>query len=176
VTARVSVVIWLVLVWLALWEDPRPANVLSGLVIASVLVWWSPPWATTRSGRLRPLAALSFLVYFLRKLVEANLIVAWEVITPGTDRVREAIVAVPVSLASDGLVTLVANAISLTPGTLTVEVDRHPTILYVHVLHLRDVEAVRAEVLELELRAVRAFGSDAAIEAAEEHHRRAVEA
>jgi multicomponent Na+:H+ antiporter subunit E len=57
----------------------------------------------------------------------------------------------------------VADAVSLTPGTLTLEVQREPLILYVHVLHLRSVEDVRRDVRRLELDAVRAFGSAEAL-------------
>jgi multicomponent Na+:H+ antiporter subunit E len=56
------------------------------------------------------------------------------------------------------VVTLVANAVSLTPGTLTLELDRPGNILYVHVLHLRDLESVRRDVRSLEALVVRAFG------------------
>jgi multicomponent Na+:H+ antiporter subunit E len=54
----------------------------------------------------------------------------------------------------------VADAVTLTPGTLTVEVRREPVpVLYVHVLHLRAVEDVRADVHRLRDLAERAFGS-----------------
>jgi multicomponent Na+:H+ antiporter subunit E len=107
-------------------------------------------------------ATVRFLAYFLAKLVEASVVVAVEVATP-RNRIRTGIVAVPLRGASDALVTLVADAVTLTPGTLTLEVGRQPPTLYVHVLHLRDVEAVRREIRHLEVLAVRAFGSPAAL-------------
>ena len=63
---------------------------------------------------------------------------------------------------SDDVVTLVANSITLTPGTLTVDVHRDESgvTLYVHGMYTRDVEAVRRDVLRLEALALRAFGSD----------------
>jgi multicomponent Na+:H+ antiporter subunit E len=66
-------------------------------------------------------------------------------------------------VASDGIVTVVANAVTLTPGTLTVDVhepgDDTPPTIYVHVLQFDDVESVRRDVLRLEQLAVRAFGT-----------------
>lgn len=156
---------WLVVVWVALWEDVSWANVLGGLVVAGGLVVVFPLRPARRQGRIRVWPALRFAVYFLWKLVEASAIVAWEVVTP-RNRINEGIVAVPIHGVSDALVTVVANAISLTPGTLTLEVDEEPAVLYVHVLHLHDIEAVRRDVQRLERLAIAAFGPDEAVRAA----------
>ncbi|CAN5526212.1 Na+/H+ antiporter subunit E [soil metagenome] len=156
---------WLTFMWVALWGSATPANVLSGLVAAAVLLAIFP--AGTRRSRsyvLRPAKILRFLGYFVWKLVEANLILAWEVITP-RNRINEGIVAVPLRGCSDGLVTVVANTITLTPGSLTLEVAGEPPVLYVHVLHLHDIEAVRRDVVKLEALIVSAFGSPQAIAA-----------
>ncbi|CAN5899339.1 Na+/H+ antiporter subunit E [soil metagenome] len=155
--------VWLLAVWLFLWEDLSFANVMSGSLVATAILLAFLPRKAERRGRFRPLAALKFLGYFQWKLAEASLIVAWEIVTP-RNRINEGIVAVPIRHFSDALTTLLANAISLTPGTLTIEVDREATVLYVHVLHLRSVEEVRRDVDKLEIMAVRAFGSAAAIQ------------
>ncbi|HEX2063013.1 MAG TPA: Na+/H+ antiporter subunit E [Acidimicrobiales bacterium] len=154
--------VWLVLVWVALWEDLSPASVLGGLVTAGALMAGFRLRHAAASSTLRPLGAVRFVAYFLWKLVEASAVVAWEVVTP-SDRIKEGIVAVPVRGISDALITVVANAISLTPGTLTLEVDREPTTLYVHVLHLHDIEAARRDIRHLEALAIRAFGSADAV-------------
>ena len=154
-------VVWLVAVWLALWSEVSFANVVSGLVVALVMVGLFDTW---RTGEFvfRPLRALKFLGYFLFKLVEASLVVARTVIRP-RDRIHSGIVAVPLSGCSDALATLIADAISLTPGTLTLEVRRDPLTLFVHVLHVDDVEEVRREVRTLEVLAVEAFGTAEAL-------------
>jgi multisubunit Na+/H+ antiporter MnhE subunit len=59
----------------------------------------------------------------------------------------------------------VANVLALTPGTMPIEVTRTPPVIYVHVLHLHDVEAVRRDIRTLSALAVRAFGSDSAVDA-----------
>jgi multicomponent Na+:H+ antiporter subunit E len=79
------------------------------------------------------------------------------------DRIRTAIVAVPLRGCSDAVVTLIADAISLTPGTLTVEVRREPLTLYVHALDVRDVGVLQGEVRTLEVLAVKAFGDEDAL-------------
>lgn len=160
-------VLWLAAVWVALWGELNAANALGGLLVGGVLVGAFPRHRSPLRWRLRPLPAVRFAAVFFRDFVEANFVVAWEVITPNNESVNEGIVAIPLTGASDGIVTIVANAISLTPGTLTLEVRRDPTVLYVHVMHLREIEDVRRDVLQLELLALRAFGSDDAIAEAE---------
>jgi multicomponent Na+:H+ antiporter subunit E len=163
IAGRVLLTAWLVVVWVALWGPVTTATVAGGLAVAAGVQLAVPAGARRRTGFVvRPVAAVRFLAYFVAKLVEASVVVAVEVATPRS-RIRTGIVAVPLRGASDGLVTLVADAVTLTPGTLTIEVGRNPPTLYVHVLHLRDIEAVRREVRHLEVLAVRAFGSPAAL-------------
>lgn len=167
--ARLPALGWLLLVWVALWEDASPATLASGAAVGTTLLVLFPLGGERRPPRVRPVAAARFAGYFLWKLLEANLVVAWEVITPSNAGVTEGIVRVPVTGASDAVVTLVANALSLTPGTLTIEVERNPTALYVHVLHLRSVERTRRDVMRLEELALAAFGSVESIRGARRH-------
>lgn len=148
---------WLLAVWMLLWGDVTPANVLTGLAVAVAVIAIA---GSRRSGQVivRPVAVLRLAVHFAVHLVIATAIVAWEVVTPRT-RIRTGIVAVPLHGCSDAVATLIADVISLTPGTLTVEVDPDPLTLYVHVLHLRDVDKVRRDVRRIEVLAVRAFGT-----------------
>lgn len=159
---------WLTFVWVALWGDLTLANVVGGALVATVLLVVFPDVGPRPGATFRPIAALRFFVYFSYKLVEANAVVAWEVLTPNNEGVHEGIVAVPVTGASDAVITLVANAISLTPGTLTLEVQHDPPMLFVHVLHLRSIAKTRAEVHRLEGLALAAFGDAAALQAHEE--------
>ena len=149
-----ALVIWLTLVWALLWGDLGIASLLSGLAVAVFVVLVARPTGIRgiQLTSFHPLSAVVFAGYFLAQLVKSNLQVAWEVITPGSN-VNRAIISVPMHVATDGLVTVVGNAITLTPGTLTVDVrgngDGRPPVLYVHVLHFVDVESTRRDVLRL---------------------------
>lgn len=156
-SARVPFALWLVFVWVALWGDFTPGNAVGGVLVATALLVMFPDAGPSGRFAVRPFAALHFLGHFIYKLVEANAVVAWEVITPNNEGVNEGIVAVPVTGASDAVVTILANAISLTPGTLTLEVRDDPPMLFIHVLHLRSIEQTRADVKRLETLARRAF-------------------
>lgn len=150
---------WLAVVWVVLWRDLTLANLVSGVVIAGVVLLVFPLRHGGTHARVRPVAVIGFLGYFLWKLLVSNVIVARAILAPRA-RVHTGIVAVPTTPHSDLVVTLVANAISLTPGTLSIEVRRDPATLYVHVLDLRDLDKVRADIDDLQRRLVRAIGSD----------------
>lgn len=157
----------LVVIWVLLWGTVTPANVLSGVVVATFLVWVIDD---ARHGLHRPSVRIIPIARFvgrvLAQVARANLVLAREVVTRGT-AIRTGIVVVPLPLCSDGLLTVIANTMALTPGTMPVYLDRDPTTLHVHVLHLDDVDQVRLDVQELSELAVRAFGSDEAIRALE---------
>jgi multicomponent Na+:H+ antiporter subunit E len=152
-----TAIAWSVVVWSALWVDLSPANVLAGVLVGLVTIWLVPLRRPERVVPIRPVAALYFAFYFLWSLVKASAIVAWEVVTP-RNRIHQGIVAVPLTTHSPGLITVIGNSISLTPGTLTLEIRQEPPTLYVHVLHLRTLEDVRADIHRLERIVLRAFG------------------
>jgi multicomponent Na+:H+ antiporter subunit E len=165
VTRVPALVLWLVVLWVGLWGSITWANVLGGVAVAvGVLLvarYYDPD--DDRPVRVRPQWALVYAAVFLVLLVRSNLQLARQVLTP-RPAYRSAIVAVPLHVDSPGLVTLIANSVTLTPGTLSIEVldgaDGRP-VLYVHALDARDPDAVRGDVWFLERYAARAFGSPA---------------
>ena len=151
--------LWLTVVWVGLWGSVTAANVLGGVAVALLLATALPLTEVPTAAVVRPLALLRFLAFFAVDLVRSSLQVAALVLAPRR-ALRQAVVAVPVRGASDSLLTLLANAISLTPGTLTLEVDRPGSTLYVHVIDVGEgVEAVRADLLHVERLAILAVGS-----------------
>ena len=159
---RVSgVLLWITVLWVLLWGNLSVANVVSGLTVA-VVVLAVARLPRTSSGvsrsRLAPLAALHFAGFFLYKLFEANIFLAWEIVTP-KNRINTGIVEVPLRTESNVATMIVANVITLTPGSLVLEAIGSPPVLYVNVLHLHDLERVRRDLLRIEELSVRAFGS-----------------
>jgi multicomponent Na+:H+ antiporter subunit E len=160
--AHVVLLGWLTAVWVALWGSFTAANVLGGLLVATVLLLLLPLPETPHEGGVRPVALLRLVLVFFWELVKASVTVVRQVLQPRA-RLRQAVIAVPVVGMSDRLLTLLANVISLTPGTLALEVDRPRATLYVHVLNVADtpgaVDDVRASILRLERLAILALGS-----------------
>lgn len=160
---RVSgLVIWLTVLWLLLWGDVSVANVLSGLAVSvAILVLARLPRVVTRgddTARVHPLWTLWFIGYVFVKLVESTFLLAWEILTPTND-INTGVVAVPLRTESRIAMMVTANVITLTPGTMTIDAVGSPTVLYVNVLHLADIDEVRRDLLKIEELSVRAFGS-----------------
>ena len=173
-----AIMAWLTALWIMLWGDLSWANLLGGIAVAAlvVLVARLDP-ASLRPTYFHPHWAIAYLLVLGWQLLLSNLRLAVEILTPG-DGTHTAIIAVPIRGGSDAVVNLVANSITLTPGTMTMDVRRHErdefdydgdgivdemtagATLYVHCLYGEDVEAVKYQVLKLEELALRAFGSD----------------
>jgi multicomponent Na+:H+ antiporter subunit E len=116
---------------------------------------------------VRPLPLLVFAGHFVLDLVVSAAQVAWQALRPGSQR-KSAIVQVQLRTDSDLLLTMVAEALSLVPGSLVLDLDREERTVTVHLLHVRDrehVERERADVLVVEDRLIRAFGSREDLEA-----------
>jgi len=148
----------LVLIWVLLWRDAGAGVWLVGVFVAALIEWTRRQRRT--SARINLRGSLIFLGRYAWTVILSTARVAWEVITPRNDQIREAIVAVPMRSNLMPAALLVANAISYTPGSLTVELTEDPLILYVHVLHFESVAAVREEVAELERLVVGALGEE----------------
>lgn len=158
----------LVVIWVLAWGSPSPANVLGGLAVAALLMVIAPDtWPPRHRARIRPVAIARLAVYVVVKAIESNFVITREILARRS-RIHTGVVAVPLPECSDGLITLVANLMALTPGTMPLEVTRGPTVMYIHVLRLDDVEATRAEIRHLATLAYRAFGSEAAVAALDE--------
>ncbi|WP_426571410.1 Na+/H+ antiporter subunit E [Aquihabitans sp. McL0605] len=163
---RAVIGVWLVVMWLLLWGDLNLANLLGGIAVSAFLVVVFPPDDTNDDPIvIRPVKAVSFLLWFAWALIVTNVAVAKEVLLPSSrSDINPAVVACSLRTGSGRLATLVANAITLTPGTLTIDARNRPAVLYVHVLAFESIEATRAEVADLERRVVAAFGTAAEVE------------
>jgi multicomponent Na+:H+ antiporter subunit E len=89
---------------------------------------------------------LRFVVYFFWELLIANLRVARDVLRPGPLRMKPRVVAVPLEKCGDVEVTLLANVLSLTPGTLSLDVSGDHCVLFVHAIHAPDAGQTRRQI------------------------------
>ncbi|HLV36016.1 MAG TPA: Na+/H+ antiporter subunit E [Spirillospora sp.] len=135
----------LALAWAALTGRLTPENLLGGFVLGYALLALSRRALGCTSYVTKVPQVISFAAYFLVQLVTANLRVAVEVLTPG-QQMRPAIVAVPLDIRRDLEITLLANLITLTPGTLSLDVSSDKRVLYVHSMYVTDIEAFRREI------------------------------
>ena len=97
---------------------------------------------TGLDASLRPLPyAVMYLATFVWELLTANVDVAYRVLAPSMP-INPAVVEVPLRVESDLAITTIANSITLTPGTLTMDHDPTRNVLYVHSIDGSDRDAV----------------------------------
>ena len=100
-------------------------------------------------GYLRALFwGVIFLLYLLWQIVLSNIILAWLIIQP-KPKLDPGIIGVPLSLTTGLEITMLASAITLTPGTISVDLgvdSEGSNILFVHNLTVQDPEAYRVSV------------------------------
>jgi multicomponent Na+:H+ antiporter subunit E len=164
---QLPLLVWLVLVWNLLWGTWSWANLISGVLLALVVTSLLPLPPVVGGVRLRPLGLARFLGYFLVDLVRSAAQVAWLTVRPGGIS-RSAIIRVQLRTDSDLLLTVIAESVTLVPGSIVIDLDRQERVLVLHVLHVvdaADLERRRAAVLADEARVVRAFGTDEEIAA-----------
>lgn len=136
-------------VWCFLAGGVTLANFLVGLVMAWVILrLFRPffPWRPSIVHSLRKLPAFgNYVLHFLRELIRANLQVAYLVLHPRMP-IRPGIIAYRTRHTTPLGITLLANSITLTPGTLTMDVDPEERILYIHTLDVPDPETVAKSI------------------------------
>jgi multicomponent Na+:H+ antiporter subunit E len=161
VIARLPSVLWLTLVWVLLWGTFTPASIVGGVVVAVVVTaLFRLPLAPDRLP-LRPLRLLGLLLFLVYDLVVSGAEVSWQVLRHGA-RARGAIMAVPLISSSDLVVTAMANALSLSPGTMALQIDHDHDVWYVYALGPRDragVEKARRRVVDMQRRVLGALGT-----------------
>jgi multicomponent Na+:H+ antiporter subunit E len=120
-------------------------NFIEGLIIGYIILWVSKAALGGSKYFKKIPKAISFFFYFVKELIVANLKVAFDIVTP-KDYMQPGIVAVPLDAETDMEITLLANLITLTPGTLSLDVSKDKKVLYIHTLYLDDTEKFRAEI------------------------------
>ena len=88
---------------------------------------------------------LSLIPLFVKELILSALRVAWLAVRPGMN-IRPAIIAYPLTVTTDAQITLLANMITLTPGTLSVDVSDDRKWLYVHAIDVASKEALIGDI------------------------------
>ncbi|MDQ5861115.1 MAG: Na+/H+ antiporter subunit E [Actinomycetota bacterium] len=164
---ELPLLVWLVIVWGALWQDFSPGNLLFGALLAVLVarMFYLPP--VELSGRFNILHAVPFAVRFLGRVAAASIEVMYLATVRGP-RVINAVVAVPLRSHQDLMVTATGHVISLIPGSLVVEVDRSTSTLYLHALNVsspEEVENLRREVRSIEAGLIRIMGTREELEA-----------
>lgn len=142
----------LAVLWAALTGNFSAANLVVGLLLGySVLAFGLRQLPGFAAYTARVPKVIRLAGYVILDLVRSNLRVAYDVLTPRY-HMRPGVVGVPLDARSDAEITVLANLITLTPGTLSLDVSTDRRVLYVHVMYLDDEGEALAGIKELERR------------------------
>jgi len=141
----------LALAWMALTGQFTPLNFAAGFLLAYVILRLLQLPGEPKTYFQRAFLLLRFAVFYLKELVLANIRVAAIVLSPQL-KITPAIVAIPLEVESEMAISLLANLITLTPGSLTMDVSEDCRVLYVHTMHADDIDQFRLDIKELERR------------------------
>lgn len=139
---------FLALGWMILREHYTVGDFAVGYAIGLVVVYIHRNFFLETVHIHRPLVWMKMVLVFVREMIMANLQVAWIVIRPRL-AIRPAMLILPLELREDIAITALANMITLTPGTWTIDVAPDRSALYVHCLTTEDGEAVKRQIKEL---------------------------
>ena len=126
-------------IWVALTGSMYYSNFLFGYLLGFFLLWVMNKNETDKRYFYRVPKIIGFAFYFLYEMMVANLQVAYDVITPKYF-FKPGIVRFPLKATSDLEINLLSMFISLTPGTILLDVSEDKKSIVIHVMYLDDRE------------------------------------
>lgn len=130
-----SLFLWLV--WLLLNNTVAPGQLLLGAILALVLPLFTIRFWPDRPRLRKPLKLLRYIAVLLWDIILANLTVARLILGP-TARLRPAFIRLPLELRNEFAIVMLANTISLTPGTVCSDLSPDRRTLLIHALDVED--------------------------------------
>ncbi|MEO0544391.1 MAG: Na+/H+ antiporter subunit E [Pseudomonadota bacterium] len=136
----------LALAWAGVSGSFGLANLLFGFVLGALALSLirEQVGSVGYFSRLRRVASLALL--FIYELILSASRVAWMVVNPAPMNLKPGIIAYPLKVDRDVEITLLANLITLTPGTLSVDVSADRTQLFIHALDCSDPETIKDDI------------------------------
>lgn len=136
----------LAVIWASLWGSLTVWQLVVGFHVGFAALWIAQPLFGAPSGYyLRAYRVVRLILFFLYDLIISSIRVAYDVLTP-RDRSNPAVLEMPLDAKTDIEILLVTNLISLTPGTLSLDVTPDRQTLIVHAMFADDPDAVIADL------------------------------
>lgn len=134
--------ILLALTWSTMTGQFTLTNVAVGFVVSYLVLWFTQPVIGKSSYFVKVYQVIGLGLFFIWELILANLRVAYDVLTPA-HRSKPGVIAIPLDAETDAEITILANLITLTPGTLSLDISADRKVLYIHAMFIEDPEALR---------------------------------
>lgn len=148
-------------VWIVLWGSISPLTVFSGLLLSWFISIAFPLPPIYWTGKISVVGVLTLSFHLIKDLIISSLRMVRLALDPRL-RLNAGLVRIDLHTDNDLYQVITAEVISLVPGTVVVEVVRHPRRLYLHAIDLvgpDSVAKVQRNAEQVEARVIRAFGS-----------------
>lgn len=137
--------ILLSIAWAALQGEFTTINMVTGFALGFIALWVMEYAISGTNYFIKFRQVVSLIAVFTWALIQSNVRVAISVLSP-LDKMCPGIVALPLDIESDAEITTLANMITLTPGTLSLDVSNDKRVLYVHGMHIYDLEGFKRDI------------------------------
>jgi len=140
--------ILLTLVWAGLMGAVNAETLISGFVVSNAALYFltrGQPAGARYFGKIPKI--VSFLAYYLYELVKSNLVIAYDILTP-EHHMKPGVLAIPIRAETDLEIALLANLITMTPGTLSLDLSPDRKTLYVHAMYIENPDALRKDITD----------------------------
>ncbi|MDN5270902.1 Na+/H+ antiporter subunit E [Chloroflexus sp. MS-CIW-1] len=157
--ALILLILVLTMTWMALQSSFTLADLIVGLLVSSAIVamarnFLSIPFVNTdlhpqqrdRTFIRLALKWVAFIGFALWSILKANIDMARIVLFRRVDDIRPGIIAIPLDVKSDAGITVLANLITLTPGTVSLDVATDRRTIYIHCIDVHDADAIRNDI------------------------------
>lgn len=141
-----SIALWII--WLLLNNTVALGHVVLGALLAVFIPWFSAGFWQEEVKIKRPWLLIKYVFVVIFQILIANIMVARLILT-NQDRLHPGFLLVPLDLTSPLAISLLANTISLTPGTVSCDLSEDQQSLLIHALHIEDAEATVAEIKQM---------------------------
>ena len=131
----------LALIWMAMSGRFDAANLVLGFIFGYVVLFVLQRVIGRSAYFRKSLVLLRFTGFYVLEVIRANIRVALDVVTPAS-RAHPGIVAVPLDARTDTEIAVLSNLITMTPGSLTIDVADDRSVIYVHSMFAEDPEAL----------------------------------
>jgi multicomponent Na+:H+ antiporter subunit E len=136
----------LALLWAGMLGGISLANLASGFLLGYFVLYYTSRGTPGHAGYFGKVPKLlSFLAYYLWELLKSNAMIAYDVLTP-RHHMTPGVIGIPLEARTDLEITVLANLITMTPGTLSLDISADRKTLFVHAMYIRNPDDLRADI------------------------------
>jgi multicomponent Na+:H+ antiporter subunit E len=137
--------LFLALVWALMQGEVQEQHLIVGFILGYAIIGLVQRALGSRGYAIKGFQLIYFVLYVIWEIITASLALAWLLLQPRME-LSPAVVAIDLDVKSDAEIVLLANLITISPGTLSLDISTDRRTLYVHTVTLDDPEKFRQKI------------------------------